>query len=518
VSTPSILPVAIVLVPLVAVGPILASGSRPTVREAWTFVAALVTLGLAGWVATGTLDGVVYETGLGPLVQGTPLAFRADAMGALFALLASFLWLVASVYSVGYVRALEEHDQTGYFAAFAASIATTMGVALAANLLTLFVFYELLTLATYPLVTHHEDAEARRSGRKYLAYTLSGGVAILAGIVLVYAETGTVDFVAGGLPGLAGAPLLAGVAYALLIVGFGVKAAIVPLHGWLPDAMVAPTPVSGLLHAVAVVKSGVFGLARVVLFVFGAGTVRSLGLDLPLAIAAAVTMLVAGVLALRQDKLKRGLAYSTVSQLSYIVLGVALLTPLAVFGALLHLVAHAFMKITLFFVAGAIYVETDVEYVSDLAGIWRRLPATTTAFAIASAGLVGLPGVAGFVSKWYLVLGALDGHAVGFAVVFLVAGLLKLLFFWPVLLIAAAGRGALGGFRPIVGSDDDPATTDGGSTGEWDRRTPLTESRWTLLGPILVTAGTAVVLGVVPDATPFWDLARAVSTEVFAGG
>ena len=521
-TTPSPLPVSIVLVPLVAVVPILLSGSRPNLREAWTVLAGLLTLGLTAWAATATIDGVVYETTLGEIVRGTPLAFRVDAMGGLFALLASFLWVVASVYSVGYVRGLGEDHQARYFAAFAASIATTMGVALAANLLTLFVFYELLTLATYPLVTHHGDAEARRAGRKYLAYTLSGGVAILAGIVLVSAETGSVDFVGGGLAGLESDPLVATVAYALLVVGFGVKAAVVPLHAWLPDAMVAPTPVSGLLHAVAVVKSGVFGLARVVLFVFGVGTVRSLGLDLPLALAAAATMLLAGVLALRQDKLKRGLAYSTVSQLSYIVLGIALLTPAAVFGALLHLVAHAFMKITLFFVAGAIYVETDVEYVGEMAGIWRRLPATMTAFAIGSAGLVGLPAVAGFVSKWYLVIGALESEVTLFAAVFLAAGLLKLLFFWPVLLNAFAGREALAGFRPLADrADEDHAVeTDGGhdSDTDWDRRTPLTESRWALLAPILVTAGVAVVLGIVPDATPFWDLAHAVSTEVFPNG
>ncbi|MFD1589426.1 proton-conducting transporter membrane subunit [Halorientalis brevis] len=499
--------------------PILASGSRPNRREAWTFLAAGLTLALAAQAAAATLDGVVYETTLGRLAVGAPLTFRVDALGALFALLASFLWLVASAYSVGYMRGLDEHDQTRYFAAFAASIGATMGVALAANLLTLFVFYELLTVATYPLVAHAETPEARRAGRRYLAYTLSGGVAILGGIVLVYAVTGSGEFVAGGLAGLASEPIVATVAYGLLVVGFGVKAAVVPLHAWLPDAMVAPTPVSGLLHAVAVVKSGVFGLARVVLFVFGAGTVRSLGLGRPLAVAAAATMLLAGVVALRQDKLKRGLAYSTISQLSYIVLGIALLTPLALFGALLHLVAHAFMKITLFFCAGAIYVETDTEYVSQMGGIWRRLPALMTAFAVGSAGLVGLPGIAGFVSKWYLILGALDANALVFAATYLVAGLLKLLFFWPVLLTAYAGRNATDGFRPVdVHHGVATGEHDGGRTATWERRTPLTESSWWLLGPVLVTAGGAVVLGVVPDATPFWALARTVGAEVFPGG
>ena len=525
-TTASSLPVLLVAAPLAAVVPILLTGAHPNRREAWTMLAALLTVGLAAVTASAAAEGVVHESVLGSLVVGVPLAFRADALGALFALLASVLWLAASVYSVGYMRGLDEHHQTRYFAAFAASVGTTMGVALSANLLTLFVFYELLTVATYPLVTHHETAEARRAGRTYLAFTLSGGVAILAGIVVLYAVTGSVAFVAGGVPGLGTEPVLAGVAYALLVVGFGVKAALVPLHGWLPDAMVAPTPVSGLLHAVAVVKSGVFGLVRVVLFVFGAGTVRSLGLGTPLAVAAAVTMLVAGVLALRQDRLKRGLAYSTVSQLSYIVLGVALLTPAAVFGALVHLVAHAFMKITLFLCAGAIYVETGVQRVGEMGGIWRRLPATMTAFAVASAGLVGIPGVAGFVSKWYLVLGALEAGAAPFAATYLLAGLLKLLFLWPIVLIAYAGRDAAAGFRPLPGGEGEQLAEDGGPPGgadagadpAWDRRTPLTESRWQLLVPLLATAAGALVLGVVPDATPFWDLAAAVTAEVFPGG
>ena len=517
-STSSLVPATVVLVPFVAVGPIVASRARPNLREGWTLGAAVVTFGLATWAARATLDGTVHRTVLGELVTGIPLSFRVDALGALFALLAGFLWVVTSVYSVGYVRALDEHHQTRYFAAFAASIGATMGVALAANLLTLFVFYELLTLATYPLVTHHGTAAARRAGRKYLAYTLGGGVSILAGVVLVYTSAGSVDFVAGGLSGLGSEPLVATVAYALLVVGFGVKAAVVPLHAWLPDAMVAPTPVSGLLHAVAVVKSGVFGLARVVLFLFGVGTVRSLGLGQPLAVAAAATMLLAGVIALRQDKLKRGLAYSTVSQLSYIVLGVALLSPTAVFGALLHLVAHAFMKITLFLCAGALYVETQIEYISEMGGVWRRVPAVMTAFAVGGAGLVGVPGIAGFVSKWYLVLGALEAEAIPFAAVFLLAGLLKLLFFWPVFLIAYRGEGATVGFRPVAGHADDRPATDGGGPSERADRPGFVGTRWSLLGPILVTAGVAVILGVAPGATPFWELAGRVATEVFPGG
>nr|WP_173862761.1 proton-conducting transporter membrane subunit [Salinigranum rubrum] len=506
------LPLAAVAIPALAVPLVYAVSARANLREAVTLLASLVLLATV-WLmvqAPGT-----PATSLGS-VAGVEFVLRADAAGLLFALLAATLWLVTSVYSIGYMRTLREESQTRYFAAFAASIAATMGVALSANLFTLFVFYELLTLATYPLVVHAGSETARNAGRTYVAYTLGGGVAVLAGVVLVAVLTGTVAFTPGGIAALATAdPTLARAAFALLVVGFGVKTAFVPLHSWLPAAMVAPTPVSGLLHAVAVVKSGVFALARTVLYTFGPETTWDLGVGLPLAVAAAATMLVAGVVGIRQDNLKRGLAYSTIGQLSYIALGLGLATPLAVFGALLHVVAHAFMKITLFFAAGLVYAETGEKYVSDLAGIGRRLPLTMTAFAVAAAGLVGFPLVAGFVSKFHLVLGAAAVSPVVVAV-YLVAGVLKLLYFWPVVYVAFFGeRGDDGSasrhaFAP-------PHATDGGyvTPTRWERRSLGAETTPFLLVPVLVTAGGAVLLGVVPTALPFWELAETVVWEVF---
>ncbi|MFW5948017.1 MAG: proton-conducting transporter membrane subunit, partial [Halolamina sp.] len=318
----SLRPLAAVLVPAVAIVPILASRGRPDLREGWTLLSALGALGIVASMVPGVLAGDTYVSHVGTLVPGVEFAVQADPLGTLFGLLASLLWLITSFYSIGYMRGLDEHDQTRYFAAFAGSVAAAIGVAFASNLLVLFVFYELLTVATYPLVAHDETDEARAAGRKYLTYTFGGGVAVLAGSVLVYVLTGTTAFAPGGIGALAGAdPMLARAAFGLLITGFGVKAALMPLHSWLPDAMVAPTPVSGLLHAVAVVKSGVFGIARVILEVFGPVTVGDLGMGLPLAAIAAFTLTVASVIALRQDNLKRRLAYSTVSQLSYIVLG-----------------------------------------------------------------------------------------------------------------------------------------------------------------------------------------------------
>ncbi|WP_229113884.1 complex I subunit 5 family protein [Halapricum desulfuricans] len=529
----SLLPVAVVVAPAAAVPPILYFRDRPNVREAWTFAAALATLGAAGWLASVVLAGARPDAVAGTYVAGVELSLRADPMGAMFALLAATLWLVTSVYSVGYMRGHDEASQGRYFAAFAASIAATMGVALAANLLTLFVCYELLTVATYPLVVHSESDEARAAGRTYLLYTLGGGVAVLAGLSLVYVAAGTLAFVPGGVGGLAADPLLARAAFGLLVAGFGVKAALVPLHTWLPAAMVAPTPVSGLLHAVAVVKSGAFGLGRVVTHVYGPETVADLGLSLPLSTLAAVTMLYAGVVALRQTRIKRALAYSTVSQLAYIALGFGLVERTATFGALLHIPAHAFMKITLFFVAGLLYVESGVTDVDDMDGIGRRHPVAMAAFAVTAAGLAGFPLVAGFVSKWHLLIGSFRADALVFAAALLAAGVLKLLLFWPMIRAAffrgdplasgpardKAGRTAADGGAP----DGEPST----STARSSRSGPAGARAWeapsriwresapALLAPVVAVALGAIVLGIVPDRLPLFDLAAEAVAEVF---
>jgi multicomponent Na+:H+ antiporter subunit D len=429
----SLRPIAAVLVSAAAVVPILASRGRPNLREFWTVLAAVTKLVLVASMVPGVLAGQVYVTNVGMFVPGIRFALRVDPLGLLFGLLASLLWLVTSFYSIGYMRGLDEHAQTRYFAAFAASLASAIGVAFAANLVVLFVFYELLTVATYPLVAHDETEEARAAGRKYLAYTFGGGVAVLAGAVLVFWLAGTTAFTPGGIAALATAdPVFARAAFGLLAAGFGVKAALMPLHSWLPDAMVAPTPVSGLLHAVAVVKSGVFGVARVVLDVFGPGAVADLGVGLPLAVVAAFTLVVASLIALRQDNLKRRLAFSTVSQLSYIVLGLAVLNPVALVGGLLHIPAHAFMKLTLFFCAGTVHVETHTDDISDMAGIGRRMPLTMGAFAVASVGMAGIPLVAGFVSKYFLLIGTVSAGDVIFTAALLVSGILNIAYFWPV--------------------------------------------------------------------------------------
>ena len=466
-------PLAAVLISVVGTLAILAAHRRPNVREAATLVVAVGKFAIVVSMVPGVLGGDVYVWSLGEFVAGIPFALRADSLGLLFASLASLLWIVTSLYSIGYMRGLDEHSQTRYFASFAMSLSAAMGIAFASNLLVLFVFYEVLTVATYPLVAHDETEEARTAGRKYLTYTFGGGVAVLAGTVFVYWLAGTVAFAPGGIEGLADAdPTLARAAFALLTAGFGVKAGLMPLHSWLPDAMVAPTPVSGLLHAVAVVKSGVFGIARVVLDVFGPEPVDALGVGVYLGAVAAFTLLAASVIALRKDNLKRRLAYSTVSQLSYIVLGLSILSPQALTGGLLHIPAHAFMKLTLFFCAGIIHVETHTDDISDMAGIGKRMPVTMAAFAVAAAGMAGMPLVAGFVSKFYLLVGTVSTGDYVFTVALLVSGVLNVAYFWPVVYQAYFESEDAHDAKPLV---DNPlggaqrsslARTDGGREGE----------------------------------------------------
>ncbi|SEV82698.1 proton-conducting transporter transmembrane domain-containing protein [Natrinema salifodinae] len=456
-------PLAAVLVSAVAIVLIVASHRRPNLRESWSVLAALAKFGLVASMLPGVMDGTVYTwslyetTGI-QFLEGLDFALRADPLGIFFALLASFLWIFTSFYAAGYMRGLDEHAQTRFFAAFAASLSTAVGIAFAANLVTIFVFYELLSLVTYPLVAHNEDDEARIAGRKYITYTFfGGGVFLLAGTVMVYWLTSlvgepTLAFEAGGMSALAEAaqaePVYAQVAFFLLILGFGVKAALMPLHSWLADAMVAPTPVSGLLHAVAVVKSGAFGIARVILEVYGPGLIHDLpldvpgfgevGLNIPVAIVAAFTLTAASIIAMRKDHLKRRLAYSTTAQLSYIVLGLSLLHPYAIVGALFHIPAHAFAKLTLFFCAGAIHVETHTDYISEMAGIGKRMPLTMSAFTIGAAGMAGLPPIAGFVSKFYMLIGAGDVGASYwlFAGALLLSAVLNIGYFWPVVYTA----------------------------------------------------------------------------------
>jgi len=378
------------------------------------------------------LAGGRPEFELVQVFPGLALAFQVEPLGLLFALVASSLWIVTSLYSIGYMRAHGERDQTRYYVCFAVAISAAVGVAFARNLLTLFSFYEVLTLSTYPLVTHHRTPEAMRAGRVYLGILLSTSVILLLmAVVLTWSVTGTLEFRPGGiLDGRAGDGFLV-LLLALFVFGTG-KAAVMPFHRWLPAAMVAPTPVSALLHAVAVVKAGVFTVMKIVVYIFGIDLLARQQISIWLMYVAGATVLIASLVALRKDNLKARLAYSTVSQLSYIVLGAALANPWSILGGSMHIAMHAFGKITLFFCAGAFYVTAHKTEVSEMRGIGRTMPITLFAFLIGSLSVIGLPPMGGSWSKWYLALGAVEAHQLVFVAVLMISSLLNVAYLMPV--------------------------------------------------------------------------------------
>ena len=432
-SIQSTIPLLACFVSLAAVVPIVLSSRHPNLREAWTFLAGLVKLSLVMTLVPDVLAGKVIEYTLWEILPGVPIQFRVDGLGLMFALVASFLWILTSLYSIGYMRGLNEHAQTRFFAFFAVSLCATLGVAFSANLLTLYLFYEVLSLSTYPLVTHHQDKEARIGGRTYLIYLMGTSILFaLPALIYAYIKSGGVmDFSTGGFLADRVGPTEATILLILLVYGFA-KGGLMPFHSWLPAAMVAPTPVSALLHAVAVVKVGVFCILRVVTGVFGVPLLDSFDLGVILAWIASVTVIGSSLIAFTQDNLKRRLAFSTIGQLAYIVLGASLLTPLALSGSIMHIGMHAFGKITLFFCAGAILVATGKKYISEMTGIGRRMPVTMAMFFIGSVSVIGLPPTGGFVSKFYLVLGALQSGNAFALVVFLVSSILNAAYFLPI--------------------------------------------------------------------------------------
>ena len=421
---------ASLLLPLIGAIGIVLAHRHPDLREGVTLTTAVLLFVSVCQLVGPVTDGLRPALMLLEPLPGMPVAFRVEPLGMLFALVASSLWIVNSVYSIGYMRGNREQHQTRFYLCFALSIAAALAIAFAANLLTLFLFYEVLTLVTYPLVTHAGSEKAKQAGRIYLGILMGTSVLFLLPAVIYTAfVSGTTEFRPGGILPADLSPTTVTVLLVLFMFGIG-KAALMPFHRWLPAAMVAPTPVSALLHAVAVVKAGVFSVVKVVVYVFGldllAGTT-----DWLLGIAG-FTIVAASVVALNADNLKRRLAYSTVSQLSYVILATALLTPLSIIGAAVHLVVHAFGKITLFFAAGAIYTAAHKTEVSQLNGIGRRMPWTMSAFTIAALSLIGIPPAAGFVSKWFILGSAVDGHHAYVLAALFASTLLNAAYFLPI--------------------------------------------------------------------------------------
>lgn len=452
-------------------------------RNGVALIACLIQLVFVWRAVCATLSGKSLT--LSGSIGGVSWHLCPDPLGIYFAVITSFLWLLTTIYSYGYMA--EDNRQKTYFVFFLLSSGITLGIAFAGDLLVLYIFYELLTFCTYPLVIHKRSEEAMRAGMKYIVYSLIGASAVLAAMVITWAMVGTLDFSTGALlQGIVPRPALYWLLL-LFIVGFGVKAAVMPLHRWLPSAMVAPTPVSALLHAVAVVNAGAFGVLRVVYSVFGQDLLRSLGISEVLMGVAAFTIVVASVISLRQDVLKRRLAYSTISQLSYILLGAFTLHPLGLAGAVAHMLNHSIVKSALFFCAGIIEKQTGEVKVSKMKGLGKSLPWTFGAFGLASLGMIGMLPLNAFWSKYYLLQGSLASGWWPSLVVLVGVGFLNALCFLPI---------------PIAAFTGEQHTTRGRNV-----------TTLFMLVPTLGLVGLALILGIWPGLT--WTLVDSVVDQFF---
>ncbi|HQD52049.1 MAG TPA: proton-conducting transporter membrane subunit [Bacillota bacterium] len=447
-------------------------------RNSMAIFIAAVTAIMVVMLLPEVLGGHMAFVSLLTIFPGLELAFRADPLAILFGVLAAVLWVFTVVYSTGYMA--HEKNRRRYFVFFLLSLGTTMGIAFSANLFTLYLFYEFLTIFTYPLVIHTGSKEAQAAGLRYIIYSFTGAAFVLAALVMTYSLTGTLAFTPGGIVNLAAnQAALWQLIFVCFIIGFGVKAAIMPLHAWLPAAMVAPTPVSALLHAVAVVKSGVFSILRVMYSVYGTAALSALNLSLFVIVLVSITILAASIIALKQDVLKRRLAYSTISQLSYIILGAGLLTSLGLCGGLLHLLNHALLKITLFFCAGAIITVTGKEKISEMAGVGRQMPLTMLAFTVCSIGMIGLPPTNGLISKLCLMAGSVEAGHPAVIIVLITSALLNAAYFVPIIITAFFKKGNFTRARGV-------------------------EAPLSMLGPIVFLALTCLVVGIKLDLTvPF---------------
>ena len=481
----SIKPLLVVLIGVASVPLIILARNNPNVREGVSFATAASMFAIVASMTSHVLDGGTYIYKIFTVLPGIDLTLKVDALGLFFATTATFLWIITTGYSIGYMRSLNEHAQTRYFCCFAIAVFSAVGVAFSANLFTLYLFYEILSVMTYPLVAHHEDDAAWEGSTKYMVYLMGLSKTFLLGaVVLTWMITGTLDFQSGGIftPEMSGTMVT--ITYVCFLAGLA-KAGFMPFHNWLPDAMVAPTPVSGLLHAVAVVKVGVFSVVRVMLDVFGVETLAHFNLGIYTAFFVSFTIIMASVIAITKNDIKARLAYSTVSQLSYVVIGVALLSPMGILGGIMHIVNHAFSKITLFFAAGSIYVASGLKKIDTMDGIGRKLPFTFTAFTIGAFSMIGVPAVAGFTSKWYMLVGITESQSMGIitetqatAVVFvlLTSTVLNAAYFLPIIYRAF--------FKPLP------------SGAPYDNLKEASPFVWV---PLCLTGTGAFILGIYPD-------------------
>ncbi len=401
------------------------------IRTFLNIAGATVKMVLVGIIIWGVFHEHSYESRF-TVIAGIDLVLRVDALSVLFVTLSSILWFLTTIYAIGYLEG--SPNRSRFFGFFSLCVASTMGIAMAGNLFTFFLFYEVLTLTTYPLVVHRGTEKALKAGKTYLIYTLTGGAVLLFGVVWLYILAGPTEFSQAGSLEHIGAEHyhLLKIIFVLLIAGLGVKAALVPLHGWLPEAMVAPAPVSALFHAVAVVKAGAFGIVRIIYNVYGIEFASMLGLTTSLAAVAAITIIYGSLKALQQDDIKKRLAYSTVSQIAYIVLGIAIVGKIATIGGIVHIVHQGIMKITLFLCAGNLAETLGLRSINQINGVGRRMPFTMAAFTVAALGMIGIPPMAGFITKWYLGIGAVQAGQTWVVAVLASSSLLNAAYFLPI--------------------------------------------------------------------------------------
>lgn len=423
-------------IPIIGAVLIAAAHNRPNLRETISVISSLALFGIVLTLLPEVLAGNRPSLTLVNITPALSILFELEPLGMLFACIAALLWPINTLYSIGYMRGNQELHQTRFYICFAIALSSTMGVALAGNLLTLFIFYEILTLSTYPLVTHKGDEAALNAGRTYLGILMTTSIGLLlVAIIWTWSLTGSLEFRPGGiLAGKVAGPELILLLF-LYIFGIG-KAALMPIHRWLPAAMVAPTPVSALLHAVAVVKAGVFSVVKISIYIFGFDMLQQSSAAEWVLWIAGFTIIAASVIALRQDNLKLRLAYSTIGQLSYVILAIFILAPLSTVAAAFHIAAHALGKITLFFAAGSIYTASHKSRISQLNGIGYRMPWTMAAFTIGAISMIGIPPAAGFISKWYMLLGAFQQQHVVAVLIIIISTLLNAAYFIPIVYAA----------------------------------------------------------------------------------
>ena len=488
--------IAAVAVPLIGAVFIFLNGRTANVREAVTVITAIVTFCIVTTLFDDVASGARPSVTVLEMLPGLGITFTIEPLGMLFAGVASGLWIVTSIYAVGYMRGHHEINQTRFYTCFAIAISSAIGIAFAGNMLTLFVFYEILTLSTFPLVTHSGTDEAKRAGRVYLGILIGTSIGLqLVAVIWTWKVAGTLDFRDGGiLPGSISAGLTA-VLIGLYVYGIG-KAALMPFHRWLPAAMVAPTPVSALLHAVAVVKAGVFSVLKVTIYIFGFDVLTRTNASEWLAFIAAATILIASLVAMTKDNLKARLAYSTVSQLSYIVLGAMLASGIGAVGGAMHIAMHAFGKITLFFCAGAIMVASHKTEISQMKGLGRKMPITFACFLIGALSIIGLPPLGGVWSKWYLSLGAAETDQLVFIAIFMISSLLNIAYLVPIVIngfFFAPPEEAHDDHHPDYHSHVDHGPGDATGPNQWRVR-GFEEAPLMCVGALTFTAAGCIVL------------------------